>query len=364
MYVRQSVRPTAFILASSLLLTTSCSNPTVQKITEGARDVGSGITRGVTNLLGGSDDPNDVCYQQRTALRSEGNFFAQSIVKGLLGGAAIGGLGGLLVGRSAESAVKGALAGALVGAAAGYWSALQRENTDRQALVSKFVGDVTQENQQIDRAQAAFDRLVQCRREQAAQVRADVAAGRITPDEGNQRMAAVRAAYESDLQLARKVSQGIHEHSDSLAYANEQLKPQPYVVVASAPVYAEATETSAPVATSLRAQTVVEGAAYQDQWVKVTAPGGQTGYVKKDAVKLKALQEIEAKAAAAKKAAPKPKATAAQKPAPVKPKPVEPPRTGDQLTDGVYTNIAKRQDFQTSVEVAEEVKSEFELPSA
>jgi uncharacterized protein YcfJ len=171
-----------------------------------------------------SDDPNDVCRSERAGLRSTGDYFAQDILAGAAVGAVGGGLIGALAGGNARSAAIGALAGGALGALGGYWKARQQQYSDQASLYRTVYGDIQRDNQSIDRTQVAFNRLVACRRNEAARIRADLRAGRIPRDQAASEMAAVRARGDDDLRLAQSISGHIQERSNDFSYASSQVR--------------------------------------------------------------------------------------------------------------------------------------------
>ena len=181
------------------------------------------ILPGCANMADG-DDASDVCRADRTALRSTGDFFAQDIVAGAAIGAVGGGLVGLAAGGNARGALIGALAGGALGAAGGYWHARQRQYTDQAQLYSAVYGDIQRENASIDRTQVAFNRLVACRNGEAARIRADFRAGRISRDQAANAMAGVRARSGSDVRLASSISDHIQQRSNDFSYASREVQ--------------------------------------------------------------------------------------------------------------------------------------------
>jgi uncharacterized protein YcfJ len=184
----------------------------------------------------GADDGSDVCHQQRVALDSTGDFFTEDIVKGAAVGAIGGALIGGLIGGNARGAAFGALAGGMAGAASGYWTARQKQATDQASLYQTVYGDIERDNISIGRTQVAFDQLVDCRRAEAARVRMGLRTGRLTPDQAQIAMAAVRERSDRDLRIAQSISTNIQSRSSDFAFANEQMNPGAAASASSAPV--------------------------------------------------------------------------------------------------------------------------------
>jgi len=281
----------------------------------------------------------DSCHAQRQDLESYGNYFAQNMVVGAATGAAAATLIGVVTHQSVSTTVAMAVGAATIGAAAGYWESVSQKNTNMAARRQLVQTDVQAENQKVDGAQQAFNRLLDCRRKQAADLRADVSAGRVSHADGASQMDDIRKRYTDDVEIARHINANMADHAANLEYANEQLKPQPYVTTHATVVYASQSNTAAQVLT-LKAQAVVSGAAIDKNWVKVTLSGGRTGYIQTSDVELQAERLA------------KDKKTRQAPPASTK---------GDPVAEGVFTNLSKRQDFDDSVQVASANSSGFEL---
>jgi hypothetical protein len=284
-------------------------------------------------------DSNDVCRDQRAALRSYGDYFAQDILIGGGIGAAAGAVVGAATHQSIGTTLGLAAGGFAIGAGAGYWAAVEQKNADTGARQRQVLSDVDANNAKIDSAQAAFNNLVNCRRQEAAHLRADVAAGRISQTDGGKQMADIRSRYDDDVALGKKVGANIATHSADLEFASEQLKPQPYVTLHAAAIYATKDQTSAKLE-NLRSGAVIPGATVDTTWVRVTLSRGRTGYM------LASDLELQAASIAANKArrhSPPPSAK------------------GDPVAEGCFTNLSKRADFDDSVQTASTNTSGFEI---
>ena len=302
----------------------------------------------------GRDDGSDSCHAYRVTLDSTGNYFGETMVQGAMIGALTGALAGLAAGRDVKAVGIGALAGAAVGAAGGYWVALQRNNANQAALVSQVSTDLQKENSQIDKTQIAFDQLVQCRRAQADQIRAQLRSGTMTRADADARMTSVRMLAQGDLEIARTINKNLTERSQNYAFANEQLNPQPYMVQTA--TYA----SSSPDGSGGRTFQVLPGRTYyasrvDDSTVKVYGPGNAVGYVPTTAVvSAPAAVEPTAPAAPAGRRAPARTRVATL---PATPKPVSNP-TVERDTS---TNLAKRNSFERSIQTASAAQGTFEL---
>lgn len=287
------------------------------------------------NLL----DSNDVCRDQRAALRSYGDYFAQDMMVGGAIGAVTGAVVGVVTHQSTGTTLGLAAGGLAIGAGAGYWAAVEQKNADTAARQRAVLSDVDANNAKIDGAQAAFNDLIRCRQQEAAHLRADVAAGRISQTDGGKQMADIRSRYDDDIALGKKVGANIADHSAALEFADEQLKPQPYVTQHAAPIYATKDQAAAKIET-LRSGAVISGAAVDSTWVKVTLARGHTGYMLASDLKLQAEIIV---ANRARRHSPPPSAK------------------GDPVAEGCFTNLSKRADFDDSVQTASTNTSGFEL---
>lgn len=186
----------------------------------------------------GADDGTDACRAYKVALDSTGDFFAEDMVKGAAVGALGGALLGGLIGGDWKSAAIGAAAGAVAGAATGYYQHLRQQNQDQAVLTTTVLSDLEKENAQIDKAQVAFNQLVDCRSREASKVRADLKAGTIARPTAEARMATLRSQYQADIQLARMVNENMTKRSANFEFANEQINPGTTAKMAEAPAAA------------------------------------------------------------------------------------------------------------------------------
>jgi hypothetical protein len=165
----------------------------------------------------GADDGSDACYQRRVQLDSTGDFFAEDIIRGAVIGAAGGAiLGGLIAaarggrgGDVAAGAGIGALAGGAAGAVGGYLAARQRQARDQAELTALIGNDLARENAELERAQLAFDLLMDCRFQQAAAIREAHRRGALPTPAAQAQLARLREQAQADIALARLVNQRI-----------------------------------------------------------------------------------------------------------------------------------------------------------
>ncbi len=300
----------------------------------------------------GAADPGDQCRPYVVALDSTGNFFAEDIMKGAFVGAAGGALLGGLIGGNLRGAAIGAAAGALAGAATGYWMALNQQSQDQAVLAGRVQGDLARENAEIDRSQQAFDALMDCRFGQAKAVRQEVAERRITPDQGRARMDQIRAWTDRDIALARQITGRLQTRGAEFETAAENLSPgtkdQIAAQKATSPAARQAVATRAspvrlrpdpasPEIATLQPRETVTVSGGRDGFALVETPSGLRGYTPADTLRSGTAR-------------------------------VATPRThaggGDDVRTLAATNVAKRDNFSESVQVAERASaSGFELTS-
>jgi outer membrane lipoprotein SlyB len=299
----------------------------------------------------GAADPADQCRPYVVALDSTGNFFAEDIMKGALIGAAGGAMLGGLLGGNFRGVAIGAATGAIAGAATGYWMALNQQSRDQAVLAGRVQQDLGRENAEIDRTQQAFNALMDCRFGQAKAVRQDVAARTLTLDQGRARMDQIRAWTDRDIALARQITGRLETRGAEFEVAADNLSPGTKDQIAAQKAAAPATRqavatrsasvrlrpdaTSPEIATLQPRETVtVTGA--RDGFALVQTPAGLRGYAPADS-----LQAGGTRVAA--------------------------PRSsggGEDVRTLAATNVAKRDNFSESVQVAEQASaSGFELTS-
>ena len=171
----------------------------------------------------GSDDGTDACRAYVVALDSTGNYFAEDMLKG----AAIGAIGGALIGGlvsgSWKGAAIGAAGGALVGGLGGYWKSKQDQKKDQ--AVPSFVSDMKQDSQQIDKTQAAFRNLTACRRAEAKKIRGDYAAGAIAREEAQSRLRRLATQARKDVDILNAITGNADKRLIEYQYAANQIDP-------------------------------------------------------------------------------------------------------------------------------------------
>jgi hypothetical protein len=289
----------------------------------------------------GSDDGSDVCRRNLVALDSMGDYFGADILKGAAIGAAAGGLSGALLGGNLKSALIGAGAGALIGGGVGYWAALQQQSQDQAVLSAQVRSDIERENSQIDRTQAAFDALMDCRFRQAKLIQDDYSARRIDRPTATARMAQVRQFAERDLQVARRINGEITNRGGQFEVAADNLAPAGSPPIAAKPSTRTVTvrraaplkltpDPAAPDVGMLQAREQVQVGSTRSGFAVVETKTGSRGYA--------ALDTFQGS-----------------------PAPAAQPASGDVRTLA-GSNAARRDDFAQSVAVTERaVSSGFEL---
>ena len=178
------------------------------------------------------EDSGDACAAQRAELRGAENYYAQSIVQGALIGGVVGGLTGWLVGDSGKSAAIGAAAGAVAGGVGGYYMAKRKVASDAAGVSSAVLKDVVADSQEIDKATLAFAKLRDCRFGAAQQVKADLAAGRISRAQAVSRLDDLQRRFAEDVTIAQQVGAKMADRSKEFQYASDELvKEDPAAVV-------------------------------------------------------------------------------------------------------------------------------------
>jgi hypothetical protein len=323
-------------------------------------------------FIPGADDASDVCRQERAALERSGDYFSQSLMAGAVE-AAKKLLQDLKKGQRPDSRtiVVGAATTTITGVATGYWLKQREQSPTEQALLAAILKDLRQENEQIDRTQAALDALVRCRRREADIIRADLTAGRVDRPEAQTRMAAVRQRYEQDLEIARNISGRVMDRGANFQFANEQVNPQPYLAVRDAVLRKQAIAT-APQVGRLVSGTLYSASRADDNWFKVYLPNRTEGFVEVAVLNTPPPRQPAGTMASAPQPAQKPQSP--QKPQPgKKPQPAQKPQPTqtippadpqrEEINESTSTNVAKRDRLAESIQIAADNTSAFEITS-
>jgi hypothetical protein len=303
----------------------------------------------------GADDGTDPCRAQVVALDSTGNFFAEDIIRGAAVGAVGGGIvGGLASGRW-EGVLVGAVIGGVVGGAGGYIAALQRQSQDQAVLYRNFRSDMERENLEIDRSQVAFNQLLDCRYTSAQRIRTAHRQGRLDTATARAQLRQVQARMQNDVALARTISDRIRTRGAEFDTALDTLHPGARQAAVGArvsqPVPARPLAGSidlklrpdprSPSVGALVTRENVQVRPATAGYVLVEAPGGLRGYAPASQFSAEGVNLRQASASP-------PPAAAGQ----------EPRRLA-------AANIARRENFQQTVEHAQQIAAGpgFELAS-
>jgi hypothetical protein len=212
--------------------------------------------------------------------------------------------------------------------------------------------DIGRENAEIDRTQQAFDALMDCRFSQAKSVRQDVAARTLTADQGRARLAQIRSWTDRDIALARQITGRLETRGAEFETAAENLSPgtkeqiaaqkaaspaaRQAVATRAAPVHLRP-DAASPEVTTLRARDTVTVTGARGGFALVETQAGLRGYAPADTLRIGSAR------------------VAPQRPAPA---------AGNDVRSLAATNVAKRDNFSESVQVAERASaSGFELSS-
>ncbi|MEI6986913.1 MAG: YMGG-like glycine zipper-containing protein [Rhodospirillaceae bacterium] len=171
----------------------------------------------------GTDDGTDSCRSLVVALDSTGNYFAEDMIQGALIGAAGGALLGGLASGSWKGAAIGAAAGAVAGALGGYWKNKMDQGRD-QAIVT-VASDMRRENDQLDKTNAAFRQLADCRRNEAKRIKAQYAAKAITRDVAKSQLGNLAALARKDLDILNSILANSDKRANEYQYAAAQIDP-------------------------------------------------------------------------------------------------------------------------------------------
>src|SRR5258706_13253265 len=111
-----------------------------------------------------------------------------------------------------------------------------------------MVGDMDREQQALDKAQVAFNALVDCRRANARQINADLREGKLTREQATLQMNRVRQLADQDIAIAKRINARVDERTANYVYATEQATGAPGAAAAPPPAPSPARPPSAPAA--------------------------------------------------------------------------------------------------------------------
>ena len=194
------------------------------------------------------------CYEPVQHLRStEGN-----MTKSVVTGAAVGAVGGALLGALTDSenrgrnAAIGAAGGALAGGAVGYYNERQKQIADDNQRIASYAADVNKSVSDIDRSTAYAKTSQQCYQNAFSKLVADRKAKTVNDTEGRKRLAEIVAGLKesNDLIVAvnGKASEDLNNYTQAYEKDLQQVGVQrtDVVTVAAAdttPVVAPTTKT-------------------------------------------------------------------------------------------------------------------------
>lgn len=195
------------------------------------------------------------CYEPVQHLRStEGN-----MTKSVVTGAAVGAVGGALLGAltadkedRGRNAAIGAAGGALAGGAAGYYTERQKQIADDNQRIASYAADVNKSVSDIDRSTAYARTSQQCYQNAFSKLVADRKAKTVNDTEGRKRLAEIVSGLKesNDLIVAvnGKASEDLNNYTQAYEKDLQQVGVQrtDVVTVATAdttPVVAPTTKT-------------------------------------------------------------------------------------------------------------------------
>jgi hypothetical protein len=134
--------------------------------------------------------------------------------------------------------------------------------------LNRLLDHLGQANAGIDRVQAAYDRVTECRKASVRTIKAETAAGRLGRPAAERALALVRQLYENDLRLARLIVRILELQSERLRLAAAALaEPSPADPVSGRP--------RPPAARVLRQQLAAQTATNQAKRSAFAASVGQ-----------------------------------------------------------------------------------------
>ncbi|WP_214510124.1 type VI secretion system-associated lipoprotein TagQ [Pseudomonas brassicacearum] len=165
------------------------------------------------------------CYEPVQHLRStEGN-----MTKSVVTGAAVGAVGGALLGvltadkedRGRNAAI-GAAGGALAGGAAGYYTERQKQIADDNQRIASYAADVNKSVTDIDRSTAYAKTSQQCYQNAFSKLVADRKAKTVNDTEGRKRLAEIVAGLKESNDLIVAVNGKASEDLNNYTQAYEK----------------------------------------------------------------------------------------------------------------------------------------------
>ncbi|MGU9804249.1 UNVERIFIED_CONTAM: glycine zipper 2TM domain-containing protein [Pseudomonas sp. CM11] len=200
------------------------------------------------------------CYEPVQHLRStEGN-----MTKSVLTGAAVGAVGGALLGALTDSenrgrnAAIGAAGGALAGGATGYYTERQKQIADDNQRIASYAADVNKSAADIDRSTAYAKASQQCYQSAFTKLVADRKAKAVNETEGRKRLAEIVSGLKESNDLIVAVNGKAAEDLNNYTQAYEKDLQQ--VGVQRTDVVTVATAETKPVVASTKIKKAVKPA--------------------------------------------------------------------------------------------------------
>ncbi|SEP16844.1 MULTISPECIES: type VI secretion system-associated lipoprotein TagQ [unclassified Pseudomonas] len=200
------------------------------------------------------------CYEPVQHLRStEGN-----MTKSVLTGAAVGAVGGALLGALTDSenrgrnAAIGAAGGALAGGATGYYTERQKQIADDNQRIASYAADVNKSVSDIDRSTAYAKTSQQCYQNAFSKLVADRKAKTVNETEGRKRLAEIVSGLKESNDLIVAVNGKAAEDLNNYTQAYEKDLQQ--VGVQRTDVVTVATAETKPVVASTKTKKAVKPA--------------------------------------------------------------------------------------------------------
>ncbi|WNZ78683.1 type VI secretion system-associated lipoprotein TagQ [Pseudomonas sp. P105] len=200
------------------------------------------------------------CYEPVQHLRStEGN-----MTKSVLTGAAVGAVGGALLGALTDSenrgrnAAIGAAGGALAGGATGYYTERQKQIADDNQRIASYAADVDKSAADIDRSTAYAKASQQCYQSAFTKLVADRKAKTVNETEGRKRLAEIVSGLKESNDLIVAVNGKAAEDLNNYTQAYEKDLQQ--VGVQRTDVVTVATAETKPVVASTKTKKAVKPA--------------------------------------------------------------------------------------------------------
>ncbi|SCZ40643.1 MULTISPECIES: type VI secretion system-associated lipoprotein TagQ [unclassified Pseudomonas] len=165
------------------------------------------------------------CYEPVQHLRSTEGSMTKSVVTG----AAVGAVGGALLGAltadkedRGRNAAIGAAGGALAGGAAGYYTERQKQIADDNQRIASYAADVNKSVSDIDRSTAYAKTSQQCYQNAFSKLVADRKAKTVNDTEGRKRLAEIVAGLKESNDLIVAVNGKASEDLNNYTQAYEK----------------------------------------------------------------------------------------------------------------------------------------------